>query len=97
MRGASFESVAAPVPHNDVFLTKLKLPCQTDSNPAWGSAHEWRGVWMRPNYILRQLRPVYTSFKESASRFWFSYRRSSVANAWQWESAKTLIRHNVIT
>ena len=64
MRGAASESAAAPVLHNaadpvelnDVCRTKLKLPCQTDSDATLlpdlihqlGSAHEWSGVWIRP-------------------------------------------------
>ena len=66
MRRAASESAAAPGSHNaagpvelnDVCRTKLKLPYQTDSDAALlpnlihqlGSAHEWSGVWIRPNY-----------------------------------------------
>ena len=65
MRRAASESAAAPVSHNaagpvelnDVCRTKLKLPYQTDSDAALlpnlihqlGSAHEWSGVWIRPD------------------------------------------------
>ena len=65
MRRAAPESAAAPVSHyaagpvelDDVCRTKLKLPYQTDSDAALlpnlihqlGSAHEWSGVWIRPN------------------------------------------------
>ena len=65
MRRAAPESAAAPVSHyaagpvelDDVCRTKLKLPYQTDSDAALlpnlihqlGSAHEWSGVWIRPD------------------------------------------------
>ena len=59
MSGAASESAAAPVSHNaadPVCRTKFKLPYQTDSDAALlpdlihqlGSAHEWNGVWIRP-------------------------------------------------
>ena len=64
MRRAASESAAAPVSHNaagpvelnNVCRTKLKLPYQTDLDAALlpnlihqlGSAHEWSGVWIRP-------------------------------------------------
>ena len=66
MRRAAPESAAAPVSHyaagpvelDDVCRTKLKLPYQTDSDAALllnlihqlGSAHEWSGVWIRPQF-----------------------------------------------
>ena len=72
MRRAAPESAAAPVSHyaagpvelDDVCRTKLKLPYQTDSDAALlpnlihqlGSAHEWSGVWIRPQIAeLRRL------------------------------------------
>ena len=67
MRGAASESAAAPVSQNaaapvelsDLCRTKLKLPYQTDSVAALlpdlfhqlGSAHEWSGVWIRPQSV----------------------------------------------
>ena len=67
MRRAASESAAAPVSHNaadpvelnDLCHSKLKLPCQTDSDAALlpdlihqlGLAHEWSGVWIRPHYF----------------------------------------------
>ena len=67
MRGAASESAAASVSHNaaapielnDLCRTKLKLPYQTYSDAVLlpdlfhqlGSAHEWSGVWIRPQSV----------------------------------------------
>ena len=69
MRGTASESAATPVSHNaadpvklnDLFHTKLKLPDQTDQDAALlpdlihqlGSAHEWSGLWIRPQILLQ--------------------------------------------
>ena len=74
MRRASSESAGAPVSHNaagpvelnDVCRTKLKLPYQTDSDAVLlpnlihqlGSAHEWSGVWIRPELKLNLSRSL---------------------------------------
>ena len=59
MRRTGSESAAAPVSHNAAGPAKLKLPYQTDSDAALlpnlihqlGSAHEWSGVWIRPESV----------------------------------------------